>query len=178
MINLGFVGLGVMGSRMAKRLLDAGHSVTGYNRTRSKAQWLLDSGMKWADSPRVVAEATEITFSMIANTQALEAVAGGADGILAGLSAGKIYVDMSTVSPAAVRDLAKQVEAKGAQMLDSPVSGSVSTLEEGKLSFMVGGKRDTFERVLPILQAIGPKATYVGANGLAFDVNCAGGAAR
>ena len=173
MINLGFVGLGVMGSRMAKRLLDAGHSVTGYNRTRSKAQWLLDSGMKWADSPRAVAEATEITFSMIANTQALEAVAGGADGILAGLSAGKIYVDMSTVSPAAVRDLAKQVEAKGAQMLDSPVSGSVSTLEEGKLSFMVGGKRDTFEKVLPILQAIGPKATYVGANGLAVSMKVA-----
>jgi 3-hydroxyisobutyrate dehydrogenase-like beta-hydroxyacid dehydrogenase len=173
MINLGFVGLGVMGSRMAKRLLDAGHSVTGYNRTRSKAQWLLDAGMSWADSPRAVAAATEIIFSMIANTQALEAVAGGADGILAGLSAGKIYVDMSTVSPAAVRDLAKQVEAKGAQMLDSPVSGSVSTLEEGKLSFMVGGKRDTFEKVLPILQAIGPKATYVGANGLAVSMKVA-----
>ena len=173
MINLGFVGLGVMGSRMAKRLLDAGHSVTGYNRTRSKAQWLLDAGMSWADSPRAVAAATEITFSMIANTQALEAVTGGADGILAGLSAGKIYVDMSTVSPAAVRDLAKQVEAKGAQMLDSPVSGSVSTLEEGKLSFMVGGKRDTFEKVLPILHAIGPKATYVGANGLAVSMKVA-----
>ena len=173
MANIGFVGLGVMGSRMAKRLLDAGHSVTGYNRTRSKAQWLLDAGMSWADSPRAVAAATEIIFSMIANTQALEAVAGGADGILAGLSAGKIYVDMSTVSPAAVRDLAKQVEAKGAQMLDSPVSGSVSTLEEGKLSFMVGGKRDTFEKVLPILQAIGPKATYVGANGLAVSMKVA-----
>jgi 3-hydroxyisobutyrate dehydrogenase-like beta-hydroxyacid dehydrogenase len=110
---------------------------------------------------------------MIANTQALEAVTGGADGILAGLSAGKIYVDMSTVSPAAVRDVAKQVEAKGAQMLDSPVSGSVTTLEEGKLSFMVGGKRDIFEKVLPILQAIGPKATYVGANGLAVSMKVA-----
>jgi 3-hydroxyisobutyrate dehydrogenase-like beta-hydroxyacid dehydrogenase len=129
--------------------------------------------MKWADSPRAVAEATEITFSMIANTHALEAVTGGADGILAGLSAGKIYVDMSTVSPAAVRDLAQRVEAKGAQMLDSPVSGSVTTLEEGKLSFMVGGRRDTFETVLPILQAIGPKATYVGANGLAVSMKVA-----
>ena len=173
MANLGFIGLGVMGSRMVKRLLDAGHSVTGYNRTRSKAQWLLDAGMKWADSPRAVAAATEITFSMIANTQALEAVTGGAEGVLAGLSAGKIYVDMSTVSPAAVRDLAQRVEAKGAQMLDSPVSGSVITLEEGKLSFMVGGRRDTFEKVLPILQAIGPKATYVGANGLAVSMKVA-----
>ena len=173
MANLGFVGLGVMGSRMVKRLLDAGHKVTGYNRTRAKAQSLLEAGMGWADSPRAAAEKTEITFSMIANTQALEAVTGGADGILAGLSAGKIYVDMSTVSPAAVRAVAKQVEAKGAQMLDSPVSGSVTTLEEGKLSFMVGGRRDIFDKVLPVLQAIGPKATYVGANGLAASMKVA-----
>ena len=173
MASLGFVGLGVMGSRMVKRLLDAGHKVTGYNRTRAKAQSLLDAGMSWAESPRAAAETTEITFSMIANTEALEAVTGGVDGILAGLSAGKIYVDMSTVSPAAVRAVAKQVEAKGAQMLDSPVSGSVTTLEEGKLSFMVGGKRDTFDKVLPVLQAIGPKATYVGANGLAVSMKIA-----
>lgn len=173
MANIGFIGLGVMGSRMVKRLLEAGHSVTGYNRTRSKAQWLLDAGMKWADNPRAVAEATEIIFSMIADTQALQAVTGGPDGILAGLGAGKIYVDMSTVSPAAIRDLAHRVEAKGARMLDSPVSGSVTTLEEGKLSFMVGGPRDTFEKVLPILQAIGPKATYVGANGLAVSMKVA-----
>lgn len=173
MANIGFIGLGVMGSRMVKRLLNAGHSVTGYNRTRSKAQWLLEAGMKWGDSPRAVAEATEITFSMIADTQALQAVTGGPDGILAGLSPGKIYIDMSTVSPAAIRDLAQRVEAKGARMLDSPVSGSVTTLEEGKLSFMVGGPRDTFEKVLPILQAIGPKATYVGANGLAVSMKVA-----
>ena len=173
MANLGFVGLGVMGSRMAKRLLDAGHSVTGYNRTKSKAQWLLDAGMKWADSPRAAAEACDIIFSMVANTQALRAVTEGADGILAGLSTGKIYVDMSTVSPAASRATAKQVEARGAEMVDAPVSGSVITLEEGKLSFMVGGKRETFERVLPVLGAIGPKATHVGANGLAAAMKVA-----
>src|SRR5262245_28668491 len=125
--NLGFVGLGVMGSRMVQRLLAAGHTVTGYNRTKSKAQWLLDAGMKWADTPRTVAQAAEITVTMVTNTQALQAVTGGSDGILAGLAAGKIYVDMSTVSPAASRELAGQVEAKGAQMLDAPVSGSVST---------------------------------------------------
>lgn len=173
MPNLGFVGLGVMGSRMAKRLLDAGHSVTGYNRTKSKAQWLLDAGMKWADSPRAAAQASDMVFTMIANTEALRAVTEGADGILAGLSAGKIYVDMSTVSPAAIRATAKQVAAKGAEMLDSPVSGSVTTLEEGKLSFMVGGKQETFEKVLPILQAIGPKATHVGGNGLAAAMKVA-----
>jgi len=162
-----------MGSRMAKRLIAAGHSVTGYNRTKSKAQWLLDAGMKWADTPRTVAETTDVTLSMVANTEALHAVTGGADGILAGLSAGKIYIDMSTVSPAAVRELAKQAQAKGAQMLDAPVSGSVTTLEEGKLSFMVGGKRETFEKILPVLQAIGPKATHVGSNGLAVSMKIA-----
>lgn len=162
-----------MGSRMAKRLLDAGHDVTGYNRTKSKAQWLLDAGMKWGDTPRAVAEASEVVFTMVTNTEALRAVTEGADGILAGLSTGKIYVDMSTVSPAAIRATAKQVAAKGAEMLDAPVSGSVITLEEGKLSFMVGGKRETFEKVLPILQAIGPKATHVGGNGLAVSMKIA-----
>ena len=173
MANLGFVGLGVMGSRMAKRLLAACHSVTGYNRTKSKAQWLLDAGMKWADTPRAAAQSADIILSMVANTEALHAVTGGADGILAGLGAGKIYIDMSTVSPAASRELAKQVEAKGADMLDAPVSGSSITLEEGKLSFMVGGKREIFEKVLPYLQAIGPKATYVGGHGLAASMKVA-----
>jgi 3-hydroxyisobutyrate dehydrogenase-like beta-hydroxyacid dehydrogenase len=162
-----------MGSRVVQRLLAAGHAVTGYNRTKSKAQWLLDAGMRWADTPRAVAESADITFTMVTNTQALEAVTGGVNGILAGLGAGKIYIDMSTVSPAASRELAKQVEAKGAQMLDAPVSGSVSTLEEGKLSIMAGGRRDAFERARPILEAIGPKVTHVGANGLAVSMKIA-----
>jgi len=173
MANVGFVGLGVMGSRMVKRLLDAGHRVTGYNRTKSKAQWLLDVGMEWADTPRAVTQGAEVTFTMVSNTEALQAVVAGPDGILAGLSAGKIYVDMSTVSPAASRELAKQAEAKGAKMLDAPVSGSVSTLEEGKLSIMAAGDRAAYEKVLPILQAIGPKVTYVGRNGLAVSMKVA-----
>jgi 3-hydroxyisobutyrate dehydrogenase-like beta-hydroxyacid dehydrogenase len=173
MANLGFVGLGVMGSRMAKRLLDAGHTVTGYNRTKSKAQWLLDAGMKWADTPRAVAQSAEIIFSMVTNTEALKAVTSGPDGILAGLGRGKVYIDMSTVSPAASREIASQVAAKGAQMLDAPVSGSVSTLEEGKLSIMVGGDRTACERARPILEAIGPKVTYVGGNGLAVSMKIA-----
>jgi 3-hydroxyisobutyrate dehydrogenase len=162
-----------MGSRMVKRLLDAGHSVTGYNRTKSKAQWLLDAGMKWAETPRAATQASDVVFSMVSDTVALRAVTEGADGVLAGLSPGKIYVDMSTVSPAAIRDIAKQVEAKGAEMLDAPVSGSSITLDEGKLSFMVGGKRGIFEIVLPYLQAIGPKATYVGGHGLAASMKVA-----
>jgi 3-hydroxyisobutyrate dehydrogenase-like beta-hydroxyacid dehydrogenase len=158
---------------MVQRLLAAGYKVTGYNRTKSKAQGLLDVGMQWGESPRIVAESADITLSMVTNTEALQAITGGANGILAGLTPGKIYVDMSTVSPAASRAVAKQVEAKGAQMLDAPVSGSQITLEEGKLSFMVGGKHETFEKVLPVLQAIGPRATHVGANGLAVSMKIA-----
>src|SRR5258708_405820 len=167
MANLGFVGLGTMGSRIVKRLLDAGHTVTGYNRTKSKARWLLDAGMRWGDSPRLVTEAADVTLSMVTNTAALHAITDGADGILAGLGPGKIYIDMSTVSPSASRTLAEHVAEREAQMLDAPVSGSVSTLEEGKLSIMVGGDPATFERVKPILQSIGPRVTHVGANGLA-----------
>jgi len=167
MANLGFVGLGAMGGRVAKRLLDAGHTVTGYNRTRSKAQWLLDQGMRWADSPREVAETTDVIFTMVTNTTALHEIVHGPTGILTGLSEGKVYVDMSTISPAASKKLALQVAEKGAQMLDSPVSGSVITLEQGLLSLMVGGEIATFEQVKPILLAIGPKVNHVGSNGQA-----------
>ncbi|HEV2581702.1 MAG TPA: NAD(P)-dependent oxidoreductase, partial [Ktedonobacteraceae bacterium] len=167
MANLGYIGLGAMGGRVARRLLAAGHTVTGYNRTRPKAQWLLDAGMRWGESPRVVAESADIVFTMVTNTQALHEVFNGPDGILAGLGPGKVYIDMSTVSPAASRHLAGQVAAKGAHMLDSPVSGSVITLEQGKLSLMVGGDRATFEQVKPILLDIGPKVTHVGENGQA-----------
>src|SRR4030067_846549 len=128
MSKLGYIGLGTMGGRVAKRLMAAGHSVIGYNRTKSKADWLLEAGMQWGDSPREVAEKADITFSMVTNTNAVLALTGGPDGVLAALKPGKIYVDMSTISPAVSRDLAKQVAAKGAFMLDSPVSGSVETL--------------------------------------------------
>jgi len=173
MANLGFIGLGVMGSQMVNRLLDKGHTVTGYNRTRAKAQWLLDRGMKWGDTPRAVASTSDVTFAMVTNSAALQAVADGPDGILAGLSQGKIFVDISTVSPDVSRMLADKVREKGADMVDSPVSGSVITLQEGKLSVMVGGRRETFERVKPLLLDIGPKVTYVGDNGLALSMKIA-----
>jgi 3-hydroxyisobutyrate dehydrogenase-like beta-hydroxyacid dehydrogenase len=173
MANLGFIGLGVMGSQMVNRLLSKGHTVTGYNRTRSKAQWLIDKGMKWADSPRAVAAAADVTFAMVTNSAAITSVTEGPDGLLAGLSAGKIFVDISTVSPSASRALAAKVREKGADMVDSPVSGSVITLQEGKLSVMVAGRRETFERLKPLLQDIGPKVTYVGDNGLALAMKIA-----
>lgn len=173
MANLGYVGLGVMGGQMAARLLTKGHTVTGYNRTKSKAQWLIDKGMKWADSPRAVAEAADTTFVMVTNSAALEAVANGADGLLAGLGAGKLIIDMSTVSPAVSRNLATKVREKGADMVDAPVSGSVITLQQGKLSVMVGGKAATFDRVKPLLDDVGPKVTHVGDNGLALSMKIA-----
>ncbi len=173
MANLGFVGLGVMGSQMVSRLLSKGHTVTGYNRTRSKAQWLIDKGMKWANSPREVSASADVIFAMVTNASALAAIADGPDGLLAGLGKGKIFSDMSTVSPAASRALAARIREKDADMVDSPVSGSVITLQEGKLSVMVGGRRETFERVKPLLLDIGPKVTYVGDNGLALSMKIA-----
>ena len=173
MANLGYVGLGVMGGQMADRLITKGHSVTGYNRTRSKAQWLVERGLTWADSPRAVAEAADVTFVMVTNSASLEAVAGGPDGLLAGLGAGKLLVDMSTVSPAVSRGLAAKVRDRGADMVDAPVSGSVITLQQGKLSVMVGGERRTFDRVKPLLEDIGPRVTHVGGNGFALSMKIA-----
>ncbi|HXJ18426.1 MAG TPA: NAD(P)-dependent oxidoreductase, partial [Candidatus Polarisedimenticolia bacterium] len=150
-----------------------GHTVTGYNRTRWKAERVIQKGMKWVDSPRAVAAAADVTFSMVTDSAALEMIAEGPDGILAGLAPGKILVDMSTISPAFSRQLALRVREKGAEMLDAPVSGSVITLQEGKLSVMVGGRRETFERVKTVLYDIGPKVTYVGDNGLALVMKIA-----
>jgi 3-hydroxyisobutyrate dehydrogenase-like beta-hydroxyacid dehydrogenase len=171
--KLGFVGLGVMGGRVAKRLMDAGHPVTGTNRTRSRADWLVEDGMTWADTPREVAESADVVFSMVADTDALRSIAGGPDGVVAGLGPGKVYVDMSSIAPAASREVAARVREAGASMLDSPVSGSVSTLEEGRLSLMVGGEEEAFRRVEPILREIGPVVTHVGGNGQAVTMKIA-----
>ena len=168
MAHLGFIGLGKMGGRVAKRLLDAGHTVTGYNRTKSKVQWLLDAGMQWGESPRQVAEVAAVTFSMVTNTAALREVLNGNDGILAGLTAGKVYIDMSTISVSTSREIAEQVAARGAHMLDAPVSGNVLHVEEGTVSMIVGGDQAIFEKVKPILQDITPKVSYVGGNGQAI----------
>jgi 3-hydroxyisobutyrate dehydrogenase-like beta-hydroxyacid dehydrogenase len=173
MAHIGYIGLGIMGGRIAKRLLAKGHAVTGYNRTRAKAQWLVDGGLVLAESPKEVARSADVTFVMVSNSAAVESVANGPDGFVAGLGPGKIVVDMSTISPAVSRTIAGSVQARGADMLDAPVSGSVATLEQGKLSIMVGGSRDAFERIRPVLEDIGPKVTYVGPNGLAVSMKIA-----
>src|SRR2546430_16273677 len=138
MANIGYVGLGTMGGQMANRFLEKGHAVTGYNRTRSKAQWLIDKGLKFADSPRAVAGLTDVVLSMVTNSEALSKIAEGPNGIIEGLGPGKVWIDMSTASPAMSRALAGRVREKGADMVDAPVSGSVVTVQQGKLSMMVG----------------------------------------
>jgi 3-hydroxyisobutyrate dehydrogenase-like beta-hydroxyacid dehydrogenase len=162
-----------MGGQMVARLLSKGHAVTGYNRTRSKAEWLIEKGMRWASSPREVGSDADITFAMVTNSAALTAIADGPDGLLAGITSGKVFVDISTVAPAVSRALAARVREKGADMMDAPVSGSVITLQQGKLSVMVGGRTETFARVKPVLDDIGPKVTHVGDNGLALAMKIA-----
>ena len=173
MANIGYVGLGTMGGQMVNRFLEKGHSVTGYNRTRSKAQWLIDKGLKFADSPRAVAASTDFVLSMVTNSEALSRIAEGPNGIIEGLGPGKVWIDMSTASPAVSRALAARVRETGADMVDAPVSGSVLTIQQGKLSVMVGGRPETFERVKPLLLDLGPKVTYVGENGLALVMKIA-----
>lgn len=173
MANLGYVGLGALGGQIAGRLLDKGHRLTGYNRTRAKAEPLIECGMVWADSPRAVCEAADITIVQVTDTAALEAVAHGPDGLLAGLGAGKTLVDMGTNSPSASRALAEKVRATGARMVDAPVSGSTITLRQNRMSVMVGGEREVFERIRPVLEDIGPKVTHVGGNGVAMSMKIA-----
>jgi 3-hydroxyisobutyrate dehydrogenase-like beta-hydroxyacid dehydrogenase len=168
MATLGFVGLGVMGGGVARRLLAAGHEVHGYNRTPEKAVPLVEQGLILEDTPRAVAATADVVFSMVTNVAALRAVAEGPDGILAGLGPGKVWVDMSTAAPTVSRELAEQVRELGADMLDAPVSGSVSTLEEGRLSVIVGGAEATYEQVRPLLLDIGPTVHRVGDNGQAL----------
>jgi 3-hydroxyisobutyrate dehydrogenase-like beta-hydroxyacid dehydrogenase len=165
MSTIGFIGLGAMGSRIAGRLLDAGHHVYGTNRTKNKAERLIECGLQWRGTPREVAAAADVVFSMVTDDDALDAISLGSDGILAGLVEGKLYVDMSTVSPRASRELAARVDSLGAHMLDAPVSGSIPQAESGTLAIMVGGDRHAFGQVEPLLAELGQTVTHVGTNG-------------
>ena len=173
MTAIGFVGLGAMGGPIAGRLLASGHVVYATNRTPSKAEPLVHQGLIWCDSPREVAEQAEVVFSMVTDTAALEAVTRGPHGILAGVRPGSVYVDMSTVSPEASRELAARVHELDAVMLDAPVSGSVPAAQAGSLAIMVGGDRAAFARVEPLLRELGQTVTHVGSNGKALVMKLA-----
>jgi 3-hydroxyisobutyrate dehydrogenase-like beta-hydroxyacid dehydrogenase len=166
--RVGFAGLGAMGAGIAKRLVDAGYEVVGWNRTKEKAQPLLDAGMGWADTPRELAASVDVLFTMLTNTAAIEATAAGPDGVLAGLREGTVWADMSTIAPDGSVALAERVRATGGWFLDCPVSGSPATLAAGQMAVMVGGDRAAFHHVERVLHAIGPKVTYIGPNGHAI----------
>ena len=172
-MNLGFVGLGVMGQGIVPRLMAAGHGVIGWNRSKDKAKPLIDKGMAFADTARAVAAQSEIVFSCLTDGTAVRAVALGDDGIIAGLRPDGIYLDMSTIAPDASRAIAKEFAAKGLVMLDAPISGSPVTLAQGNASVMVGGDKVAFERVEPVLRAIGPKVTHIGESGMAVQMKIA-----
>ena len=172
-MDLGFVGLGAMGQLIVPRLMAAGHSVTGWNRSRDKAVTLLEAGMLWAETPREVAEQSELVFSIVTDSAAVKSVALGADGIVAGMRKGGVYIDMSTIEPEASRAVAAEFAKAGSIMLDAPLSGSPVTVVQGNASIMVGGDAVVFERVKPVLLAIGPKVTYIGGNGLACQMKIA-----
>jgi 3-hydroxyisobutyrate dehydrogenase-like beta-hydroxyacid dehydrogenase len=165
MTAIGFVGLGAMGGRIAGRLLAAGHEVYGTNRTAGRAAPLIERGLAWRDTPREIAETADVVFSMVTNDDALGAVAAGPQGLLEGLTAGKVWVDMSTVSPATSVALAERVRGLGAAMLDAPVSGSVHEAEDGRLTIMVGGDDEAFAQVEPLLRELGPIVRHIGPNG-------------
>jgi 3-hydroxyisobutyrate dehydrogenase-like beta-hydroxyacid dehydrogenase len=166
-VNVGFVGLGAMGQVIVPRLMAAGHSVTGWNRTAERAAPLIDTGMRWADRPAAVAAASDIVFSIVTDGTAVRTVALGDGGVIEGLAPGGVYVDMGTIAPDVTRAVAAEFAAQGRHMLDAPLSGSPVTVREGNASLMIGGDRDVFERVEPVLLAIGPKVTYIGASGQA-----------
>jgi 3-hydroxyisobutyrate dehydrogenase-like beta-hydroxyacid dehydrogenase len=172
-VDLGFIGLGAMGQLIVHRLLDAGHRVTGWNRSRDKAGDLIAAGMRWADTPRAVAKDCEIVFSIVTDAAAVQSVALGDDGVIAGLAKGGIFIDMSTIAPDASRAVSSHFAAAGSIMLDAPISGSPVTVRQGNASVMVGGDEAAFWRAKPVLLAIGPKVSRIGGSGLACQMKIA-----
>jgi 3-hydroxyisobutyrate dehydrogenase-like beta-hydroxyacid dehydrogenase len=159
--TLGFVGLGTMGGNMAARFMDAGYTVFGESTTKAHAQHLIDAGLQWRDTPREVAESSDVVFTSLPDDDALRAAS---ESLIAGLSAGKVWVDVSTVSPSVSRELAAKAREQGAAMLDAPVSGSVPQVKSGTLTIMVGGPEDAYRDVEPVLRELGTP-TRVGDNG-------------
>jgi 3-hydroxyisobutyrate dehydrogenase-like beta-hydroxyacid dehydrogenase len=172
-VKIGFLGLGDMGQAIVPRLIAAGHRVAGWNRTKEKAAPLLQIGMVWADTPREAARQSEVVFSIVTDSAAVRSLALGENGVITGLAKGAAYLDMSTIDPDASRAIAAEFANAGLAMLDAPVSGTTLTVTRGQASLMVAGDQAVFERVRPALLAIGPKVTYIGAQGLAVQLKVA-----
>lgn len=172
-MKLGWIGLGDMGQVIVPRLIEAGHEVTGWNRTRAKADPLIEVGMEWADSPRQVAAASAIVFSMVTDAPAVKAIALGEDGVIGGLAPDAFYLDMSTIDPLVSKEIAAEFSDRGLTMLDAPLSGSPVTIRQGSASTMVGGPRSAYEQVEPVLYDIGSKVSYIGPSGTAVQMKVA-----
>jgi 3-hydroxyisobutyrate dehydrogenase len=164
-MRIGFIGLGIMGRPMAKHLIAAGHTLTVWNRSRPGIDDVVSAGATAADTPAAVAAASEVVFTMVGDSPDVEAIALGTGGIAEGASPGLIHVDMSTISPSVTRSIAEAYRAKGIEMLDAPVSGGEGGAINATLSIMVGGKREVFERVRPLFEALGKTITYCGPHG-------------
>ncbi len=165
MEKIGFIGIGLMGSQMARHLLDEGYPMVVWNRTTAKAAPLLEAGADWADSPREVAKASDVVITMVTDSSASEAVALGPSGIVEGAHPGLVLIDMSSITPDTSRSIAERAQAAGIAMLDAPVTGSVTAAGNGSLGIMVGGQLEVFGRCLPMLQRLGTKIVYAGPNG-------------
>jgi 2-hydroxy-3-oxopropionate reductase len=163
--RIGFIGLGIMGRPMAAHLLDAGYAVTVWNRTRSKMQALVERGAAAGESPKDIAARSDITITMVADTPDAVDVILGTEGVIHGARRGSVVVDMSTISPVATREIARQLGERGVEMLDAPVSGGERGAIDATLSIMVGGKPEVFERVLPVFQKMGKQIVHLGESG-------------
>jgi 3-hydroxyisobutyrate dehydrogenase-like beta-hydroxyacid dehydrogenase len=165
MQKFGFIGLGIMGSAMARNLLKAGFSVTVWNRSTEKCAELAALGADIAATPRAVVEACRITFAMLADPAAAEAVCFGADGVLAGIGAGKGYVDMSTVDAATSGKIGAAITGKGGRFLEAPVSGSKKPAEDGTLIILAAGDRTLYDEAIPGMERMGKKILFLGETG-------------
>jgi 3-hydroxyisobutyrate dehydrogenase-like beta-hydroxyacid dehydrogenase len=166
MNRIGWIGLGSMGRPMAANLLKAGYEVYVYNRTREKADELLAQGARWAVSPKELAEICDVVITMVSGASAVDRMLNGETGVLAGLSAGKMVIDMSTISPDDSRRFAKQVADRGGQFLDAPVSGSIKPATDGTLLILAGGKKDTYESCRPLFDVLGKNSIHFGESGM------------
>ncbi len=171
--SIGFIGLGIMGQPMALNLVKAGHRVTAFNRTRSKAEPLERAGARMASSPAEAARGADIVMTIVSDSAAVEEVVLGKGGVLETIRSGAVLIDSSTISPTLSRKIACHVAGRGARMLDAPVTGSKHGAEKGELTFMIGGEREVLDRVLPILQVLGKKHIYCGANGAGLSAKLA-----
>ena len=169
MSKIGFIGFGDMGQVIIPRLLEAGHIVTGWNRSPGKSENLEKAGMKLASSPAEAAKDADVVLSIVTDGNAVKDISLGENGIITALKKEAVYLDMSTISPEVSRFVAREFDKKGLQMMDAPLSGSPVTVVQGSASIMVAGKKESYEQVYDTLLAIGPKVSYIGSNGLAVQ---------